>query len=104
MNKLTDILDSIDKPIQLPLKFRTFKENEEIRLRLIHEPIHQPRPNRAPRECSICRDYPELTHKVRQVPVFTPSQDPERDAPAFMLTAKDTSPFYNATYLIMKGF
>lgn len=101
MNKIADSLDSIDQPIQLPLKFRTFKENQEIRLRLIHEPIYRPQPNRAPRECSICRDYPELTHKERQVPVYT---GPERDAPAFMLTVKDTSPFYNATYLIMKGF
>ena len=89
----------------IPFKpnFRSFQEGEKIEIRLLNEPTYIQKKGRKPAECAFCRDFPELVHKERMIPVFTPEQNPERDAPKHLLQVKDTSPLYNAEHLILRG-
>lgn len=88
--------------------FRQFKPGEEIEIRFIGNPKPEPRWQYHVRmaekagECPICRDYPELSKKVKSIPVFEPDQDPHRDMPKYMMPVKEGSALYDAIYLVLK--
>lgn len=89
----------------IPFKpnFRSFQEGEEIQIRLLNQPTYIQKKGWKPAECTVCRDFPELTHKGRMIPVFTAEQNPNTDQPKHLLRVKDTSPLYNAKHLILRG-
>ncbi|MFA5404971.1 MAG: hypothetical protein WC358_08560 [Ignavibacteria bacterium] len=100
---MNDLLDSIEKPIPFKPRFRSFEEGEEIQIRFLKEPTYTQNIHWKSAECQICKDFPELSRKSRQVPGYTADQIPGHGMPAYLMTVLDNSPLYNAKYLIIKG-
>jgi hypothetical protein len=105
IKEMNDLLDSIEKPIPFKPRFRSFEEGEEIQIRFLKTPknSYHPKKHWKPAECQICKDFPELSRKSRQVPVYTADQIPGLGMPAYWMTVLDNSPLYNAKYLTLKG-